>query len=148
MELNGLKYGTYNIIATYDGDNNYSWCKNSQNIEYKEATVESVSSNTPQSESSQRTVTLEPKDDERVSKTVGEYKIEAMAWKGTSVGGLGIWVYKNEQLVDKNSYSSRGHIYMGGVWKWTEWDNGGESATYHKYPVSNDVVIDKVEVKF
>ena len=135
-------------MVVYDGNNSYSGCKNSQTIEFSDAIVKSVSSNSPQTESSQQTVTLEPKDDVRVSKTVGEYKVEAMTWKGTTVGGLGVWVYKNGQLIDKNSYSSRGYFYSNGVGKWSEWGHGEESATYHKYPVSSDIVIDKVEVRF
>ena len=31
--------------------------------------------------------------------------------------------------------------------EWTQWDNGEEGATYHKYPISNDVEIQKVEVQ-
>ncbi|WP_295614587.1 hypothetical protein [uncultured Methanobrevibacter sp.] len=44
-------------------------------------------------------------------------------------------------------YWPRGYICMNGQWKWTQWDNGEEGATYHKYPVSNDVEIQKVEVQ-
>ena len=51
------------------------------------------------SSSSGGSVTLELNAyDQRVSKTVGEYKVEAMKWRGTTVGGLGIWVYKNGQM--------------------------------------------------
>ena len=148
LGMDELGYGKYNIIAHYSGNASYEESTNSQNIEFKETTVESLSSNTLQTQSSKRTVTLEPKDNVRVSKTVGEYKVEAMTWKGATVGGLGVWVYKNGQLVDKSSYSSRGHFYMDGQWKWSEWDDGEDSSTYHEYPVSNDVNIDKVEVRF
>ena len=70
-----------------------------------------------------------------------------MKWRGTTVGGLGVYVYKNGQMVDKNSYLSRGYICMDGKWKWTDWGTGESgSNSYHKYPVSNDVIIEKVEV--
>ena len=93
-------------------------------------------------------ITVElPEFDRKFSKTVGEYTVEAEKWRGQSLGGFGVWLYKNGELVNRDSYLSRAYFYMGGEWKWSEWGNG-EGANYHKYPVSNDVEIQKIEVKF
>ena len=148
LQINGVTPGTYNVTVSFSGNDKYASNTISQNLQINEAKTTPVSSG-GSSSSSGGTVTLELNSyDQRVSKTVGEYKIEAMKWRGTSVGGLGIWVYKNGQMLDKSSYQSRGYMYNGGQWKWSQWDDGEEGATYHKYPVSNDVLIDKVEVKF
>ena len=88
-----------------------------------------------------------PGFDTKYTKTVGEYTLEAQKWRGGSVGGFGVWLYKNGELVYKDSYLSRAYFYMDGEWKWSEWGNG-QGADYHKYPVSNGVEIQKVEVKF
>lgn len=101
-----------------------------------------------ESSSSPDSIKMElPEFDTKVTKTVGEYRLEAEKWRGSSVGGFGVWLYKNGQLVDKDSYLSRAYFYMDGEWKWSEWGNG-EGANYHKYPVSNGVEIKEVEVKF
>lgn len=72
-----------------------------------------------------------------------------MKWQGSTVGGFGVWLYKNGQQVSKESYSSRAYFYMDGEWKWSEWDiRGSGSNSYHKYPVSTGVLIEKVEVRF
>lgn len=146
LQLNGLTPGKYNIELAYSGGNGYKAGTASHVMEMAASTT-SVSGDSSQA-SQAKTVTLNLNNyDERVSQNIGEYKIEAMKWKGTGVGGLGVWVYKNGQLIDKSFYSSRGYICMNGQWKWTQWDNGEEGATYHKYPVSNDVEIQKVEVQ-
>ena len=88
-----------------------------------------------------------PEFDRKFTKQVGEYTVEAKKWKGGSVGGFGVWLYKNGELVNKDSYLSRAYFYMDGEWKWSDWGNG-QGANYHKYPVSNGVEIQKVEVKF
>lgn len=88
-----------------------------------------------------------PEFDTKITKTVGEYTVEAEKWEGTSVGGFGVWLYKNGQLVDKDSYLSRAYFYMDGEWKWSEWGNG-QGANYHKYPVGKGVEIQEIEVKF
>ena len=94
------------------------------------------------------TITVElPEFDTKFSKTVGEYTVETEKWRGGSIGGFGVWLYKNGEWVNKDSYLSRAYFYMDGEWKWSEWGNG-EGANYHKYPVSNDVEIQKIEVKF
>ena len=144
LQLNGLNPGQYNVTATYRGNDDYKEASTSQSVEMQAATT-SVNSG---SESSAKTVTLElPNFDTYVTKTVGDYEVKAMKWKGTTVGGLGVYVYKNGQLIDVNSYMSRGYICMDGQWKWTEWAHGESgSNSYHKYPVSNDVIIEKVEV--
>ena len=95
------------------------------------------------------TVSIElPEFDTKYTKTVGEYTVQAEKWRGGSVGGFGIWLYKNGQLVDQDSYLSRAYFYMDGEWKWSNWGNGEDGGTYHKYPVSNDVEIREIEVKF
>ena len=141
-----MTLGKYNIELAYSGGNGYKAGTASHVMEMAASTT-SVSGDSSQA-SPAKTVTLNLNNyDERVSQNIGEYKIEAMKWKGTGVGGLGVWVYKSGQLIDKSFYSSRGYICMNGQWKWTQWDNGEEGATYHKYPVSNDVEIQKVEVQ-
>lgn len=97
---------------------------------------------------SAQTVKVEPEFDKYVNKTVGDYTVQTMKWRGTSVGGFGVWLYKNGQLVDKDSYRSRAYFYMDGEWKWSDWDNGEDSSMYHKYPVSNNVEIKEIEVEF
>lgn len=100
------------------------------------------SSETPDS------ITVElPNFDTKYTETVGEYTVEAEKWRGGSVGGFGVWLYKNGELVNKDSYLSRAYFYMDGEWKWSEWGNG-QGANYHKYPVSDGVEIQEVEVKF
>ena len=94
-------------------------------------------------------ITVElPELDTKYTKTVGEYTVEAEKWEGGTLGGFGVWLYKNGQLVDHDSYLSRAYFYMDGEWKWSDWGNGEDDGTYHKYPVSNDVKIQKIEVKF
>lgn len=94
------------------------------------------------------TIRLElPEFDKKYTKTVGEYRVEAEKWRGYSAGGFGVWLYKNDELVYKDSYLSRAYFYMDGEWKWSEWGNG-QGANYHKYPVGNGVEIQEVEVKF
>ena len=146
LQLNGMAPGKYNVELSYSGGNGYKANSTSHVIEMAASTTSSAGGSSQSS--SDKTVTLNLDSyDNRVSQNVGEYKVEAMKWKGTTVGGLGVWVYKNGQMLDKGSYSSRGYICMNGEWKWTNWDDGEEGATYHKYPVSNDVQIQKVEVK-
>lgn len=144
VQLNGLTPGTYNVTATYNGNGKYKEMTTSQNLNMQAAATSSNS----QSESSSNVVSLDLTSfDTYVTKKVGDYEVKAMKWRGTTVGGLGVYVYKNGQMVDKNSYLSRGYICMDGKWKWTDWGTGGSgSNSYHKYPVSNGVIIEKVEV--
>ena len=94
------------------------------------------------------TITVElPEFDRKVTKTVGEYTVEAEKWRGGTIGGFGVWLYKNGELVNRDSYLSRAYFYKNGEWKWSEWGNG-EGATYHKYPLDNSIEINEVEVKF
>ena len=101
-------------------------------------------SNTPDS------ITVElPEFDTRFTKTVGEYTVEVQKWRGYSAGGFEVSLYKNGQLMDRNSYQSRAYFNDGSGWKWSNWDTGEvDGATLHKYPVSNSVEIQKVEVTF
>lgn len=122
-----------------------NFTKTDANVETNEGT--SINETTSNSEVPD-SITLELSEfDTKVSKTVGEYTVEAEKWRGETVGGFGVWLYKNGQLVDKDSYLSRAYFCMDGEWKWSEWGNG-EGANYHKYPVSNDVEIQEIEVKF
>lgn len=90
-----------------------------------------------------------PEFDTRYTKTAGEYKVEAEKWRGGSVGGFEVHLYKNGALVDKDSYLTRAYFNMDGVWKWSEWGNGEDGYEgYHRYPVDQNVEIKEVEVKF
>jgi hypothetical protein len=90
-----------------------------------------------------------PEFDTRYVKTVGEYKVEAEKWMGGSVGGFEVHLYKNGEIVDKDSYLTRAYFYMDGEWKWSEWGNGEDGYEgYHRYPVAQGVEIQEVEVKF
>ena len=96
------------------------------------------------------TITVElPEFDRTYTGTAGEYSVEAEKWMGGSVGGFEVHLYKNGKAVDKDSYLTRAYFYMDGEWKWSEWGNGEDGYEgYHRYPVSNGVEIQKVEVKF
>ena len=96
------------------------------------------------------TITVElPEFDKTYTATAGEYKVEATKWMGGSVGGFEVHLYKNGNPVNKESYLTRAYFYMDGEWKWSEWGNGENGYDgYHRYPVSNGVEIQKVEVKF
>jgi hypothetical protein len=103
-----------------------------------------------ESSSSPDTITVElPEFDKTYTGTSGEYRVEASKWMGGSVGGFDIHLYKNGQSVYKDSYMTRAYFYMDGEWKWSEWGNGEDGYEgYHRYPVSNGVEIQKIEVKF
>ena len=146
LQLNGLAPGKYNIELSYSGGNGYKANSTSHVIEMAASTTDAVGDNSQSSSGKTVMLTLNNYDN-RVVQYNGEYKVEAMKWKGTTLDFLGVWVYKNGQMIDRSSYSSRGYICMDGQWKWTNWDDGEEGATYHKYPVSKDVEIQKVEVK-
>ncbi len=96
------------------------------------------------------TITVElPGFDKMYTGTSGEYSVEAEKWMGGSVGGFEVHLYKNGKAVDKDSYLTRAYFYMNGEWKWSDWGNGEDGYDgYHRYPVSSDVKIQKVEVKF
>ena len=90
-----------------------------------------------------------PQFDTKYTKTAGEYTVEAEKWMGGSVGGFEVHLYKNGNPVNKDSYLSRAYFYMDGEWKWSEWGNGEDGYEgYHRYPVSNGVEIQEIEVKF
>lgn len=103
-----------------------------------------------ESSSSPDTITVElPEFDKIYTGTAGEYSMEAQKWMSGSVGGFEVHLYKNGAPVDKDSYLTRAYFYMDGEWKWSEWGNGENGyKTHHRYPVSNGVEIQKVEVKF
>lgn len=90
-----------------------------------------------------------PQFDTRYTKTAGQYSVEAEKWMGGSVGGFEVHLYKNGNPVNKDSYLTRAYFYMNGEWKWSEWGNGEDGYEgYHRYPVSNGVEIQEIEVKF
>ena len=96
------------------------------------------------------TITVElPEFDTKYTKTVGEYTVEAQKWQGGSVGGFEVHLYKNGDSVYKDSYMTRAYFYMDGEWKWSDWGNGEDGYEgYHRYPVSQGVEIQEIEVKF
>lgn len=101
-----------------------------------------------ESSSAPDTITVElPEFDKTYSANAGEYTVKASKWMGSSVGGFDVYLYKNGQQVNKDSYMSRAYFYMDGKWKWSDWGNG-QGGENHKYPVSRGVEIQKVEVKF
>ena len=121
------------------------------NMNKHDATVEITNDTTADEESdpvTPDTITVElPEFDKTYTATAGEYTVKASKWMGSSVGGFDVYLYKNGEQVYKDSYMSRAYFYMDGEWKWSEWGNG-QGAEHHKYPVSNGVEIEKVEVKF
>jgi len=116
------------------------------NVESNQIENETVS----ESPSSPDTITVElPEFDRTYTGTSGEYRVEASKWMGGSVGGFDIHLYKNGKSVNKDSYLTRAYFYMDGEWKWSEWGNGQDGyKDSHRYPVSNGVEIQKIEVKF
>ena len=96
------------------------------------------------------TISVElPAFDTVYTKTVGEYSVEAQKWMGGSVGGFEVHLYKNGASVDKDSYLTRAYFCMDGEWKWSDWGNGEDGYEgYHRYPVSQGVEIQEIEVKF
>ena len=115
-----------------------------------EITDNATVSETENNSATPDTITVElPDFDTEYTKTVGDYTVKAEKWMGGSVGGFEVHLYKNGEPVNKDSYLTRAYFYKDGEWKWSEWGNGENGYEgYHRYPVSNGVEIDKVEVKF
>ena len=125
------------------------------NLGKTDATAETMNNTTTVNETTSTpvtsdTITVElPSFDTKYTKTVGEYTVEAEKWMGGSVGGFEVHLYKNGEPVYKDSYMTRAYFCMDGEWKWSEWGNGENGyQEYHRYPVSQGVEIQKVEVKF
>ena len=120
--------------------------KQDSTVKTYDSTVDEATSNSVTPD----TIKVElPEFDTLYTKTVGEYKVEAEKWMGGSVGGFEIHLYKNGDPVNKDSYMTRAYFYMDGEWKWSEWGNGEDGYEgYHRYPVSQGVEIQEVEVKF
>ena len=119
-----------------------------QNIEKQKNVETGQVEDVQESSSVPDTITVElPEFDKTYTATAGEYTVKASKWMGSSVGEFDVYLYKNGQQVNRDSYMYRAYFYMDGEWKWSEWGNG-EDANYHKYPVSNDVEIQEIEVKF
>ena len=74
--------------------------------------------------------------------------MKAEKWRGSSVGGFEVLLYKNGQAMPRSSYQSRAYFYMDGEWKWSYWDDGDVDSSIHKYNVANGVEIKEVEVQF
>ncbi|MBQ6630470.1 MAG: hypothetical protein IJH65_16845 [Methanobrevibacter sp.] len=113
-------------------------------------TTDNKTTNQTTVEQAPDSITVElPQFDTRYTKTAGEYTVEAEKWMGGSVGGFEVHLYKNGNPVNKDSYLSRAYFCMDGEWKWSEWGNGEDGYEgYHRYPVSNGVEIQEIEVKF
>lgn len=113
-------------------------------------TTDNKTTNQTTVEQAPDSITVElPQFDTKYTKTAGEYTVEAQKWMGGSVGGFEVHLYKNGNPVDKDSYLTRAYFYKDGEWKWSEWGNGEDGYEgYHRYPVSNGVEIQEVEVKF
>ena len=119
-----------------------------QNIEKQKNVETGQVEDVQESSSVPDTITVElPEFDKTYTATAGEYTVKASKWMGSSVGGFDVYLYKNGQQVNRDSYMSRAYFYMDGTWKWSDWGNG-QGAEHHKYPVSIGVEIQKVEVKF
>ena len=133
---------TYAATVKFVGNKNYKSISKNVKITINTPVKKTSNSATPD------TITVKlPEFDRVYTGTAGGYTVQAEKWKGGTVGGFGVWLYKNGQLVDKDSYLSRAYFYMNGEWKWSDWGNG-QGANYHKYPVSNGVEIKEIEVKF
>ena len=106
-------------------------------------------SSVQESSSSPHSLTVVPEFDQDVRKSDGPYSVVATKWMGGSVGGFEVSLYKDGQMMDRDSYQSRAYFNDGSGWKWSNWDNGEvDAATFHKYPVSRGVEIREVEVMF
>ncbi len=121
-----------------------------QNNTQTNAKTEPIENTTVQeTASSPHTLSVVPEFDVDVKKSDGPYTVEATKWMGGSVGGFEVSLYKDGQLMDRDSYQSRAYFNNGSGWKWSNWDNGEvDAATFHKYPVSRSVEIREVEVRF
>ena len=125
--------------------NNNESVSESSDVDNSTTTVVNENSN----DDSPHSISVMSEMDETVKKTVGDYTLEVYKWGGSNlVGGLDITLYKNGQRMNKYSYESRAYYYDG-EWKWSDWDYGGKSQEFfHRYPVSNTVEIQEVEVRF
>ncbi len=128
------------ILVLMPNMNHNETIETTDNNSTNETTVEQV----PDS------ITVElPQFDTKYTKTAGEYTVEAEKWMGESVGGFEVHLYKNGNPINKDSYLTRAYFCMNGEWKWSEWGNGEDGYEgYHRYPVSNGVEIQEIEVKF
>lgn len=113
-------------------------------------TTDNKTTNQTTVEQAPDSITVElPQFDTKYTKTAGEYTVEAEKWMGGSVGGFEVHLYKNGNPINKDSYLTRAYFCMNGEWKWSEWGNGEDGYEgYHRYPVSNGVEIQEIEVKF
>lgn len=121
----------------------------SENSDADDSNTTSVVNEKTSNDESPHSITVVSEMDKPVKKTVGDYTLEVYKWGGSNtVGGLDITLYKNGQRMDKYSYESRAYFYDG-EWKWSEWDYGQKNQEmFHRYPVSNTVEIQEVEVRF
>ena len=123
---------------------------NETNVEINQnETTQTEEGDTEESSSYPHSLSVVPEFDKTVNKSQGEYTVEATKWQGSTVGGFEVLLYKNGQVMNRESYQSRAYFNDGSGWEWSSWDYGEEDvATMHKYAVSNDVKIKEVEVRF
>lgn len=94
-------------------------------------------------------VSITSKYNKYVTKKVGKYKIKVYKWKGYRLGGLRIYLTKNGKYVKSSKFVTRAYFKMNGKWRWASWSHASRGyVLYHHYPVSSDVKITKVQVKF
>ncbi len=138
------KTGKYNVKCKFEGNDKFKSCSINKTINVKKSKSNSAKS----TNNSPHTITVVPEFDKKIKKTVGEYTVEVTKWRGSKVGGFEVILYKNGNIMDRNSYESRAYFYMDGEWKWSRWDNGEIETYYHKYHTSSDVEIKEIEVRF
>ena len=96
-----------------------------------------------------KTVRIHTMYDKYINKYVGNYKVQTYKWKGFSINGLGIFLYKNGKLLNRYNFQSKVHHAFNGNWKWSSWSYGTQGANaYHKFSLSKGVAVGDVIVKF
>ena len=137
-----LALGVGILLLQQNTDDNVEINQNNEPAQTEEVDTE-------ESSSYPHSLSVVPEFDKTVKKSQGEYTVEATKWQGGTVGGFEVLLYKNGQVMNRESYQSRAYFNDGSGWKWSSWDYGeADVATMHKYPVSNDVKIKEVEVRF
>lgn len=143
------KKGKYSAECKFEGNGQYKPSSADAKIKVEKAATAEVNGGGSSSAPAQKTISLELTEfDKLTRKTSGKYTVEAEKWRGSSVGGFEVFLYKNGQQMDRYSYESRAYFKMDGEWKWSNWDSGEASYNQHRYPVTNDVEIKEVEVRF
>lgn len=99
-----------------------------------------------------KTVTMYPKMDKTVTKTVGKnkiYKIQVLKWKSSTYQELDVMPYKRGKLFRLNKYKVKTYYKYNNKLKTTKWERGvpGE-ATYYKLLLPKKAKIIKVQIKY